>query len=249
MKFSLLSLALSFLIHASVFAQVVNPFETNRNEFNQKDFISVIDVPNEALKQRIYGYDWVQALNINSFANIVPLSDLDVAGDNAGGYVVIETANFNGDGKDDIFYLVEDNNAWTYGATYQMEQLNESDSLFHFINPHMPDMVAGAPTGSSGHSWPCVASGDFNGDGIEEIAVVWAANDEIHIQIVAVSEGGDGLVATPLPSYTDNEVSLRINGNHAISMTVADLNDDSNDEIIVSAAESSSIPACNTMPF
>lgn len=233
---------------SSSFAQVVNPFENNRNEFNQKDFISLIDDPNQTLRQQLFGYDWVQALNQNSYSNIVEMSDFIYDDQSAGGFIAIETANFNGDDKDDIFYLVENNGMWTYGATYQDVELGSEDSLYHFINPVTPDFVNGAATGSD-HSFPCITVGDFNGDGVEEIAVAWANDQEVQIQIITVSDSGGDLIVNPLSAYTDNEVSVKVNSRYSISLSVGDLNDDGTDELIIGSTENSEIPGVDYNAF
>lgn len=222
-------------------AQVVNPFENNRNEFNQKDFISLIDDPNNNLRQQIYGYDWVQALNQNSYSNIVELSDASFSTEQSNGFVAVETANFNGDDKDDIFYLSESGGMWTYGATYQDVQLDEEDSLYHFINPNLPSFINGASTGSN-HSYPCLTVGDFNGDELNEVAVAWVDGETVRFQIVRVTDDGGELLVEAFPAYSDDEISIEVNNRYTLSLSSGDFNNDGTDELVIGSTQVSETP-------
>lgn len=235
---TLLTLTLICSTYLLTMGQVVNPFENNRNEFNQRDFISLLDVPQEGPRQQLFGYDWVEALNANSYSNIVELSDFEYSSEDSDGFITIETANFNSDDRDDIFYLMERDGMWTYGATFQEPELGEEDSLYHFLNPNLPDMVDGAILPSD-HSFPCVSVGDFNGDGIDEVAVAWAQEEQVYLQIVTVTESGGVLMATPGVVFTDNEVSVKVNTRYTLSLGSGDLNEDGTDEIFIGSTETS----------
>ena len=168
---------------------IVNPFDSHRNAFNQRDIISVFNQPNESVQQQVLVYDWIEAFEQNAWSNIEQRSNgLQTAADASNGYIVIETANFNGDGKDDVFYLNEYQNKWTYGAVDQTETLNEEDSLYDYTLT-IPTFVDG-PGLNGNHSFPCVSVGDFNGDSIDEVAVasVQGDDDTVLIQIISVSD-------------------------------------------------------------
>ncbi|MEL7248751.1 MAG: T9SS type A sorting domain-containing protein [Bacteroidota bacterium] len=236
MRTVLFLLGLFALSTLSFSQSIVNPFDSNRNEFNQKDFISVVHGLNGDMQQQIFAYDWITALDVNADDTVVPLSEADDLGDNASGYVVLETGNFNGDGKDDIFYLVEKNGRWTYGVTEQDPELDLSDSLYHFSAPAAPVMTNGASLASD-HSYPCLAIGDFDGDGTDEAAVAWAQNEEVRVQIIEIRTSDGTLTVSPSSVYSDVEFAEEISGRYAIALSAGDMNGDGTDELILTSAE------------
>src|SRR6056297_2276699 len=138
------------LAGSSLAQSIVNPFDTRRNEFSQRDMVSLFKPPSQNITQQILVYDWIQALSQNQWSNIESRSGDEPVelGTTTSGYMVTETAALNDDVKDDVFYLNEFQGKWTYAATDQMEVFNETDSLYDFILTE-PEFVDGATISSN----------------------------------------------------------------------------------------------------
>ena len=231
---------LTFMLLVSIqsFAQqIVNPFDSHRNEFNQRDFISVINDPSNSVKQQILGYDWIRAFSQNAWSNIDTLSPQTTMDNASDGYIVIKTGKFNGNNKDDVFYLVEHQNRWTYGVAEQTQQFDNADSMYHY-QLNIPTMVQGDLM-ESNHSYPVVTIGDFDGNGTVEAAVAWTegTNRDLYLQIVAVSYANGAFTVTPEPKLNTNEICRRFSNTDGIAITSGDFNGDGTDEIMVSGIE------------
>ncbi|MCB9251938.1 MAG: T9SS type A sorting domain-containing protein [Flavobacteriales bacterium] len=230
---------LAFLCFSSAVAQFSNPFDKHRKEYNSIDFITVVSDPNDSSMQQILGYDWIKGLQPGkSWTKITPVSNRVGFAATSNGYIVCKTGHFNDNEKSDVFYLTDKNSQWQYGVSEQNTSLR-SDSLWQFGLPR-PNFIASGPISSS-RAYPVVVVGDYDGNGLDEVAVVWGdQNNLIYVQFIKFSMSGGKLVPSLAGSIAQKETSLRLNNFHGYSATAADLNGDKKDELIISGFENNS---------
>jgi Ca2+-binding RTX toxin-like protein len=130
---------------------------------------------------------------------------------NAGaGWQVIATADFNGDGRDDILWQKADGTTTNWLGTAKGGMADNSANFF-----------ANAGTG-----WQIVATGDFNGDGRDDI--VWQKADGSTTNWLGTATGG----------MTDNSANFFVNagvGWHIVG--TGDFNGDNRDDILWQKAD------------
>jgi N-acetylneuraminic acid mutarotase len=174
--------------------------------------------------------DGIPDLAVGSSASNGPLTILLGKGDGTftaapasptmAGVTAIAIADFNGDGIPDLAAVGYDSS--TYSGTLTIF-LGKGDGTFTAA-PSSPTMP-----GATGAVITAIAEGDFNGDGIPDLAVVSAANSTPGAMVVTILLGnGDGTFTTAAGSTAVS---------YAASIAVGDFNGDGKADLVVLSEE------------
>lgn len=230
----LVCLCLATTLHAQTY---VNPFEANKNEFNNQDILVLWNEPTTGqVVQKLYGFDWIADMGSQSDVVIPLLPEEDLAGFQVTQFMDCATGRFNDDALADVFYLVEQPTAWRCALTNLETTFEQADSSFTYamLPPTTPVEIPKA----AASGYPRTTIGDLDGDGTDEVAVAWweSADNTIHIQVL---DADNGLQLQVRGAIAD-QLSYRINGQHdAYDIASADLNGDGADELILIGIENS----------
>ena len=216
-----------------------NPFIDNKNTFNQEDILILYnEAESNVITQQVYGYDWIRHNSGNIDDLVVPLTDpanLENMDLGSGQYLNVVSGHFNEDRSDDMVYIIERESEIDVGIHTMYTEFVDTDTSFLY-ELNEPETYVSVPI-SAFTGAPKVATGDFDGDGTDEVAVAWreASGDLVKIQVFD-TDNSETLVKRAL---SDDQTSLRINAYNAFDLGSGDLNGDGADEILLTGLEES----------
>ena len=235
------SALLTFLLlcHPLQAQEYPNPFNDNRNTFNQEDIVILYnEAGTSKIVQRVYGYDWISQIAGQPDNLILPLTpevNLDSADLGNGKFLSVSSGRFNDDNRDDMVYIIDRGDSIKVGLNTMDTEFDPSDSSYTYNlgEPRINISIPGTALSGS----PRNSVGDFDGDGTDELAMAyWLPQDSIvHIQILDADNSGE----LKMRAQIGDQQSLRINGWNAFDLSSGDLNGDGADEIILTGLEKS----------
>ncbi|MBR9860982.1 T9SS type A sorting domain-containing protein [bacterium] len=234
-----LSIITLFLSLFALGQELSNPFEKHKNQYNSFDLIATWLEPGTGIQEQIFGYNWIAQLNEGTpwqtWTRFTDLSPVKTAGSDAGVEMIyIESGNFNGDERDDIFYLILRNNTYEIGASQQTTTYNRTDSTHEFTLKDAIFTTSNIGTASL----PDLAVGDLDGDGIEEVVLCAVDNSgQLLFEVVTFTSSGDSIIATANFTETYDYTYSSWSGTHSNSICIVDVDGDGNDEICYAGLE------------
>lgn len=228
----------------------VNPFEDNKNQFNQQDIIVLWNAPGaDSLNQRVFGYDIFAELagqTSDLVQPFIPKQHIDNVTIDNGQYVAVAVGNFDGDKYEDIFYLLENGSGWQCALTTMGTEFDPNDTTYSYELMDPTSYLTVSTSSTNGY--PQMELGDVDGDGTDEVVIAWweSTGDLVHIQIL---DSDNGSQLNQRASISD-QISLRVNNSKdAYDISCGDLNGDGSDEIILMGMENSGSGNANYQSF
>ncbi|MCZ6818344.1 MAG: T9SS type A sorting domain-containing protein [Calditrichaeota bacterium] len=148
--------------------------------------------------------------------------------------MVVVTGDMNGDGFDDIV------SAWESpdGRVFLMLSLIDSNTLEFIRSTNQGVSLAGLPTQETPDSGQIrLTTGDFLGDGRDEIAVAYDENGKVLITVWKFADNGGSLLQ--LVTGIDDEAVAGTGDNALFDIAAADLNQDGDKELMLVGVEGS----------
>ncbi|TVQ83165.1 MAG: T9SS C-terminal target domain-containing protein [Bacteroidetes bacterium] len=243
-KYAYLLFVLLKTIAFGATAQFNNPFEFDTKRYNSKDIMIVWSNPENTshINQQILGFDWpayASEPNQFSFFEQTPVVVDEQTGMNNPGRLIIASADINGDAFDDILIVFRQGSNLKYALANKTVEI-EDGSIYRDISLENPSGYETIPIGSAtGNERGLiqVISGDFDGDGTKEFALIIGNSTLNKIQIIILDSDGTLNLQQRASIADEDIVPFNFNGSEGFSALAADLNGNGKDEIVLMAVE------------
>jgi hypothetical protein len=192
--------------------------------------------------KRSLDFDWTAYASSPgqfNFFDQTPIVQHNEAGVSSPGNITTASGDINGDGFDDILMVFRQGANLKYALSNKTVNV-EQGTIYRDISLANPNAYATIAIGSaSGNERGLIQaiSGDFDGDGTKEFAIIVGSTilNKIHI-IVLDSDGSLDLKIRGIIA-DENLVSFNFNSSEAFSAVAADVNGNGRDEIILMGVE------------
>jgi hypothetical protein len=166
------------------------------------------------------------------------------------GQVIIESGNFKGDDKEELFYLYKTSTGWDYSIA-ELAPIYDRKTFSYTYTPGTLSIENGPVNQLVSDYWtyPEVETGDFDGDGLDEIAIVYDADGRLYCFVLeynltsqSYEANNEGLQFADKMFYygrhpvEDPDGDLR----NGFSIGSGDIDGDNFDELFISFTQQSS---------
>ncbi len=227
-------------------AQFNNPFEFDPRTYNSQDIMILWSDPQSSstLNQQVLGFDWTGFASQPdpfSFFEQTPVITDDIAGMSNPAKLATVSGDINGDAFDDILIAFKSGSNVKYVLSNKTVNVEEG-TVYRDITIEPPfeseygSFNIGNASGNERNLIEAI-SGDFDGDGTAEFAIIAGDSDQNKIVIQLLDSDGT-LNLNQRGSIRDEDlVATFFDSSEGFSAASADVNGDGKDEIVLTGVE------------